>query len=1213
MTEAEVNGVAQNYYAFTLADVRDGKVAFLAGDGVATGDGGKGVKITFKIQAADDDDNLSDSDPGTSDLDPVDVEISIVVSTKLTAGTGGLINEDGDLTPDKTALTDWIGAATTHSGTLRLIVKLQYKLGGDALKLRGNYDKSKITALDWDDGTAELRLDIQNGATEADIETALGTLWLDTSLALSASERRVWVYPILQGVSNLRYRLDEAAGLVRYYLYDSTSRSFSAASTEASGRSLFGKNGYLGVYTSDTEKSIYTGFGQNNIFLAISDATAEGKWVITAGPRKGQLFWDHTASPKEFGPGAVGSTWSAQGDFWNGSEPNGGTGENYAKVDTNGSVVDVGGGSRKSVSHHDLWLSDGEIVAHSVDVGKSPPNPVLEVDFGNVQVDNDERLVLTEDHILVKDVDTILNDGTVDASKITLRVSGVLGGTLQKLSSDAPPVWQNIDLTPTTQYREFTLADLKAGKIAFLAGDGLASGNGERITFQIQAADEGLPAPASSPPHLSDSDPNDGENDADPVDGEISIVVSTKLTAGTGGRINEDGALTPGDIALTDWVETAATHRGTLRLIVKLLGKEDGDVLSLSYDTSKITVSDWDDETDELWLDVQSGTTIEEVATALGTLWLDTSLSTSASVRRVWVYPVLEGVSNPRYRFDEAAGLVRYYLYDSTSQSFTDATTAAAGRTLFGKSGYLGVYTSDTEKSIYTDFNQDNIFLAITDSATEGQWVVTSGPREGQLFWDHTNNQFGPGAAGSGWNTQTDFWHSSEPNGGTGSNYAELDSNGRVYDVGSNKKSVTQFDLLLSEGEIFFQRVSVAKSPPNPILEVHFEKLRANADARQVLATHQILVKDADTVLSDGTVDASKITLRVSGVLGGTLESRASVSSSWGAMRKAVVNTVTQDYYAFTLEDVRAGKIAFVAGDGLQSGDGTKITFQIQAADDDDNLSDSDLTTSELDPVDGEISIVASAETTAGYGVLVNADGVLSPLPETLTDWKRSAESHGGTMRVVAKIVDWQKGDELSLEGYVESKVTSRWDDVKGELSLDLAVGATVQDMREALLTLWLDSDALDAASRREIWVFPTIVGVDDFAYRVEKIEKVVRYYFYDDTSQGLTAAFTAASGRSLFGEEGYLGVYTSDAEWAVYVGLRSDDIHLAVSDLNTEGKWLVTAGPRKGLLFWDQVSSKYGPGAAGSGWGTFGNFWTGTSLLQQPRLRGTELGAHKG
>ena len=66
------------------------------------------------------------------------------------------------------------------------------------------------------------------------------------------------------------------------------------------------------------------------------------------------------------------------------------------------------------------------------------------------------------------------------------------------------------------------------------------------------------------------------------------------------------------------------------------------------------------------------------------------------------------------------AGLVRYYLYDSTSQSFADATTAAAGRSLFGKSGYLGVFTSDAEKEIYKTLRQHDMHLAMSDDTQLG-------------------------------------------------------------------------------------------------------------------------------------------------------------------------------------------------------------------------------------------------------------------------------------------------------------------------------------------------------------------------------------------------------------------------------------------------------------------------------------------------------------
>ena len=1186
----------ETYYAFTLADLKAGKVAFLAGDGLASGEG---EKITFQIQAADDGPNLSDSDPndGENDADPVDGEISIFVSTKLTAGTGGLINEDGALTPDDTALTDWIGTASTHSGTLRLIVKLQDKKEGDALSLRGIYETSKIVASDWNDGTAELWLDVQNGTTEAEIRTALGTLWLDTSLFRSARERRVWVYPILRGVSNLRYRFDEAAGLVRHYYYDSSYRSFSDASTQAEGRTFFGKGGYLGVYTSDTEKSIYIGFDRDNIFLAISDATVEGKWVITAGPRKGQLFWDDTNN--QFGTGAAGSGWTSKGDFWYGSEPNTASND-YAEVDSNGRVSDVGS-SKRSVSHHDLWLSDGEIVAHSVDVGKSPPNPVLEVRLSRTRADSEKRLVLTENHILVSDADTLDGDNNLDASKIKLRVSGLQGGALELLDSTSGS-WDSIDLSGSSpnQYQEFTLADLKAGNVAFLAGDGLQASGGEKITFKIQAADDGMPNDPSSSPHLSDSDPT--TSGLDPVDVEISIVVLTKLTAGTGGYVNADGDLTPGPTALTDWMGSVTTHGGTLRLIVKLQDKKNGDVLSLKagYDASKITASDWKDGTAELWLDVQNGTTAAEIETALGKLWLDTSLFRSVRERRVWVYPVLEGVSNLRYRLDEAAGLVRYYLYDSTSRSFSAASTEASGRSLFGKSGYLGAYTSDTEKSIYTGFNQNDIFLAISDEAAEGKWVITAGPRKGKLFWDHTEDPkvYGPGAVGSGWSAQGDFWTGSEPSGGNSENYAEVDSNGGVSDVGGGSgKSVTQFDLLLSEWEIVARSVDVGKSPPNPVLKVDFGNVQVSNDSRLVLTEDHILVDDADTLDVDNNLDASKIKLRVSGLEGGTLELLD--SGSWGSI--ALSGTHPNQYQEFTLADLKAGKIAFLVGDGVakvDGGKGVKITFQIQAADDGDGTQGSTPNLS-ANPLDVEIPIIVSAKVTAGAGGYVNEDGALTD-DTALSDWVGTATTHSGTLRLIVKLLDKKDGDVLSLAtGYDASKITvSDWDDDTNtdELWLDVQSGTTAAEIGTALGKLWLDTSDSRLASERRIWVYPILQGVSSLLrYRFDESAGLVRHYFYDTTNRTFSAASTAAEGRTLFGKSGYLGVHTSNAERDIYKALWKASMHLAITDVTTEGKWVITAGPRQGQVLWDHTVPEFGPGAEGSGWNTRGDFWNGS------------------
>ena len=104
------------------------------------------------------------------------------------------------------------------------------------------------------------------------------------------------------------------------------------------------------------------------------------------------------------------------------------------------------------------------------------------------------------------------------------------GGELQRRSSSSESDWAKIVAGGPKAYLEFTLADLKAGKIAFLAGDGVAKvdgGGGNKIVFQVQAADA-----TDNNGNLSDADPNDGQSDADPADAEIVIISSTAVIAG---------------------------------------------------------------------------------------------------------------------------------------------------------------------------------------------------------------------------------------------------------------------------------------------------------------------------------------------------------------------------------------------------------------------------------------------------------------------------------------------------------------------------------------------------------------------------------------------------------------------------------------------------------------------------------------------------------
>ena len=664
-----------------------------------------------------------------------------------------------------------------------------------------------------------------------------------------------------------------------------------------------------------------------------------------------------------------------------------------------------------------------------VEVSASAPNPILELDFDKSRMDSGQRFVLTEEHILVYDPDTH------DASSVWLRVTGLTGGELQRRSSISESDWTKIVAVPPKTYLEFTLADLKAGKIAFLAGDGLASGEGKKIVFQVQAAD----APDNNA-NLSDSDPNDGQNDPDPVDAEIVITITAEVTAGYRGLINADGVLSPDETTLGVWKQEATTHSGTLHVIVRLGNMQDGDILSLrtEYDTTKIKAADWDATKKELDIEFYNAATTSEIKTALGFLEFESVLSDSASTRKVWVFPTLSGVGSLRYRLDASAGLARYYLYDSTIQTFSAASTAASGRSFFGKSGYLGVYTSDTEKSIYKEILPlySSVFLAITDSAAEGKWLVTAGPRKGQLFWDNTNNQFGPGAAGSGWDAKGDFWWGNEPdNGGRGEDYAELNDNGRVLDVRGNLRSISHHDLLLEEGEIFARLVDVAESPPNPILRVDSGKFQVTSQSPLILTEDHISLEDVDTrdSLDPTKVDGSKITFRVRGISGAKLQHL--FEGNW---RDIPSRNRTQE---FTLRQLREGLVSL-----LPNAAGT-LTFEIQA-DDGTHLSDSDYYDNEddADPLGVSIRVVALKEIYAGKEMPVNddhratsGDGALTPGDATLDDWIDAAT--GSRLRVLVKLEGGKRGDALFLEdGHGVTTITSSWswdeDTAIGTLSL---------------------------------------------------------------------------------------------------------------------------------------------------------------------------------
>ena len=514
-----------------------------------------------------------------------------------------------------------------------MVVKLLNKQDGDVLSLQSGYDITKVTSQ-RNTSTGELFVDVQSGATAADIRKALGFLSLDTDIASSDAARRVWLFPTLSGLGHLRYRVDEAAGLMRYYLYDTTNQNLNSASSAAAGRSLFGKQGYLGMYTSNAEKNVYANSAKADILLALRDRG--GRWVITAGPRQGQVFWTEKGSGGSYGPGAAGSGWNAKGDFWGGGHPR--PNNNYATLRrADNKVVSERSLRDDSITHFDLLWSEGAFFARPVTFGELPTNPVLKVGFSKSQATSGRPLILTEDHITVRDPDT------VDPVKITLRVYDVVGGTLQERAS-ASGVWGAMSKPNSQAYHGFTLAELRDGLVSLLPNAGAST-----LKFDIQAADDGMPGDPTSSPNLSDSDSDtDGAQRTSVL---IRVVALKEVEAGQKGALNDDsprGGLTPDAVTLQAWLDAD----NTLKIFVELQGGKSGivvleegiveEVLSLSAGAPNITAT-WDAVNDRLSLQGDASTTVGHFEAALEALQLQTVRFKEDSYRTISVSPNVAG------------------------------------------------------------------------------------------------------------------------------------------------------------------------------------------------------------------------------------------------------------------------------------------------------------------------------------------------------------------------------------------------------------------------------------------------------------------------------------------------------------------------------------------------------------------------------------------
>jgi hypothetical protein len=107
-----------------------------------------------------------------------------------------------------------------------------------------------------------------------------------------------------------------------------------------------------------------------------------------------------------------------------------------------------------------------------------------------------------------------------------------------------------------------------------------------------------------------------------------------------------------------------------------------------------------------------------------------------------------------------------FYRPITTGNSYTGARAAALATTFKGQTGYLVTITSaDEDNFIQQNVPQQNIWIALTDEVTEGQWVIDAGPEKGTLI--KTSNGQTTGNIQGKYNN----WAGGEPNNSGNEDY----------------------------------------------------------------------------------------------------------------------------------------------------------------------------------------------------------------------------------------------------------------------------------------------------------------------------------------------------------------------------------------------------------------------------------------------------------
>jgi hypothetical protein len=161
--------------------------------------------------------------------------------------------------------------------------------------------------------------------------------------------------------------------------------------------------------------------------------------------------------------------------------------------------------------------------------------------------------------------------------------------------------------------------------------------------------------------------------------------------------------------------------------------------------------------------------TMVNINTALQSLKVNTG-----SVRGNIVLSVAATVNPTGFFYNGTNG--HFYRPISTGTSYTGARAAALNTTFKGQTGYLVTITSaDEDAFVFNNVPQTNIWFALTDEETEGQWKIDAGPEKGTLI-KTSNGQFAGNIVG-----QYNNWAGGEPNNSGNEDYAVTKWNGSQW------------------------------------------------------------------------------------------------------------------------------------------------------------------------------------------------------------------------------------------------------------------------------------------------------------------------------------------------------------------------------------------------------------------------------------------------